>query len=39
MIVHKKWHRFKHNHWSDRIDYEGWFLFGFIPLYIVRYSD
>ena len=36
MIVHKKWHRFKHNYWGNKVEYEGWFLFGFIPLYIIR---
>jgi hypothetical protein len=39
MIVRKKWHRFKNNDWSKRINYEGWFLLGFIPLYVIRYSD
>lgn len=36
MIVRKKWHKFKDS-WTKRVDYEGWFLFGFIPLYIIRY--
>lgn len=36
MIVHKKWHKFRHNSPWNRVDYEGWFLFGFIPLYIDR---
>lgn len=33
MIVHKKWTKFKR---YTPYYYEGWFLFGFIPLYIVR---
>ena len=33
MIVQKYWHK---GHGIDRRDYMGIFLFGFIPLYIVR---
>lgn len=31
MIVKKYWRKYKHSKYSDRM---GWFLFGFIPLYI-----
>ena len=31
MIVKKCWRKYKYSKHSDRI---GWFLFGFIPLYI-----
>lgn len=32
MIVKKYWRKYKYSKHSDRM---GWFLFGFIPLYIV----
>lgn len=33
MIIKKYWHKFK---FHERRNYMGIFLFGFIPLYIVR---
>lgn len=34
MIYRKKWHKFRNNNPFMRVDYEGWFLFGLIPLYV-----
>lgn len=34
MIIKKRWHR--HKHPVGLYTYVGWFLFGFIPLYIER---
>lgn len=38
MIVQKVWNKY---HWKDqtRYYYKGWYLFGFIPLYVIRVSD
>lgn len=38
MIIRRKWHRTKGKYFSSIKYYEGWFLFGIIPLYI-RSSD
>lgn len=38
MIIRRKWHRTKGKYFSCTKYYEGWFLFGIIPLYI-RSSD
>lgn len=35
MIVEKKWRRYKKR---GIVDYQGWFLFGIIPLYIRRFG-
>ena len=35
MIVKKCWRKYKNGRHSDRM---GWFLFGFIPLYIEMHS-
>lgn len=35
MIVYKQWKETKHKNYSDvTIYYDGWYLFGVIPLYI-----
>lgn len=34
MIIHKIWTIHKKDVFITRTDKEGWFLFGFIPLYI-----
>lgn len=35
MIIKRRWHRYTRP--VGRYDYVGWFLFGFIPLYIERF--
>ena len=34
MIVNRKWHKTKYKYHGPAKCYEGWFLFGIIPLYI-----
>ena len=39
MIFRKEWMK-KVNKFSDKVwRYEGWFLFGFIPIYVRRYNS
>lgn len=36
MIVYKQWHK---KSATSYYAYDGWFLFGIIPLYVRRYGD
>jgi len=36
MIVYKTWKKYKRDPFLSTYWYEGWFLFGVIPLYIKR---
>ena len=35
MIVKRYWRKYKKNY-TGHTDWKGWFLFGFIPLYVVQ---
>lgn len=38
MIIYRTWRKLEHAHGALKYEYEfeGWFLFGFVPLYIKR---
>jgi hypothetical protein len=36
MIVYKQWKRPYFKYSINNYEYEGWFLFGFLPLYVRR---
>ena len=39
MIVFKRWHRWDRYKRNILGVYEGWFLFGFIPIYVRSYQS
>lgn len=38
MIIKRHWHKYRGRSRS-RYNYYGWFLFGFIPIYVVRSDE
>lgn len=38
MIIRREWTKYKRHGLTTVYHYKGWFLFGIIPLYVIRYT-